>query len=93
MSANKFSLPESGAVRRLAAALASASRVARVGSRRFDLTMPTRQFFRRFPWTGKFSSFAGVLSMNDATVGQFFEQFNWDGHPIAQETSTQEVRQ
>ncbi len=92
MSISKFSLPESGAIRRLAASLSTASKVAKVGSQRFDLSMPTRQFFRQFPWTGKFAGVTGILSMNDATVGQYFEQFNWEGHPQSPETALGEEK-
>lgn len=70
-----FQFPEGPRLRRLAASLSTPARV----SNKSPLSQRTYAFFLAFPWTGRREPTRHTLDLKSASVGQWFEQFPWNG--------------
>lgn len=70
-----FQFPEGPRLRRLAASLATPAR----RSNKSPLSQRTYAFFLAFPWTGRRETNRHTLDLKSASVGQWFDQFPWNG--------------
>lgn len=85
-------LPEGPALRRLAGALASATRP-ETSSRAvtLGLSLHVGRYFALFPWRGeKLQHVKSLPSFQRDTVGAYFAAFNWKGLPLSSDLMQQE---
>jgi hypothetical protein len=85
-------LPEGPALRRLAGALASATRPeGAAGILTHGLSLSVGRYFALFPWRGeKLRPVVALPRLERDTVGAYFAAFNWKGLPLSSDLLQQE---
>lgn len=76
-----LAIPEAAALRRLAASLSSALATGGAPDG-LNLDLSASHFFRAVPWSGQRRQVRRKAEPLEATTGQYFADFNWDGVPI-----------